>query len=118
VSDIALTDEIIEAGARALAMLLPNEEWPTNAALGGSMTGTRDDEYRAAMREQSHMVAAAIAPLIEAAVREQIARDIEAESERRDEPGLRLDESYTQRSVRVITADGMRDAARIARGDT
>ena len=77
---IKITDEITEVGARALAMLTPNEGWPTNASLGGNATGTRDDEYRAAMHEQAHMVAAAIAPLIEAAVREQITK------EEQDEP--------------------------------
>ena len=81
-SDIDLSDEIIEVGARALAMLTPNEDWPTNASLGGNATGTRDDEYHAAMHEQAHMVAAAITPLIEAAVRAQVARDIEATRER------------------------------------
>lgn len=28
-------------------------EWPTNAELGGGPTGTRDDEYRAAVHEEA-----------------------------------------------------------------
>jgi hypothetical protein len=47
------TDAEVEAAARALAGLEPGEDWPTNAALGGSLTGTRDDEYRHAMHEQA-----------------------------------------------------------------
>ncbi|SDQ47752.1 hypothetical protein SAMN04488565_2627 [Leucobacter chromiiresistens] len=41
-------EEQIEAAARALACLEPGEDWPTNGELGGSPTGTRDDEYRTA----------------------------------------------------------------------
>lgn len=36
----------IEAVARTLANLEPGEPWPTNEDLGGSPTGTRDDEFR------------------------------------------------------------------------
>jgi len=28
-------------------------EWPTNAELGGNLTGTRDDEYKAAVHEEA-----------------------------------------------------------------
>lgn len=47
------TNEAIERVARAMAGLEPGEEWPSNEALGGSLTGTRDDEYRDGMREQA-----------------------------------------------------------------
>ena len=46
-------DDVIESAARAHAGIEPGDDWPTNAALGGSLTGTRDDEYRAGMREQA-----------------------------------------------------------------
>lgn len=45
------TEEQIEAAARALACLEPDEDWPTNVELGGSPTGTRDDDYRDGMRD-------------------------------------------------------------------
>lgn len=48
-----MSDTRIEAAARALASVEPGEDWPTNEALGGSLTGTRDDEYRDGMREQA-----------------------------------------------------------------
>ena len=47
--------------ARALAQMEPGEEWPTNAALGGGLTGTRDDEYRAAMQDDADAALAAVA---------------------------------------------------------
>lgn len=43
----------VERMARELAGLEPGEAWPTNAALGGNLTGTRDDEFRAAMEEDA-----------------------------------------------------------------
>ncbi|MEJ6490806.1 hypothetical protein PQI23_13875 [Leucobacter sp. USCH14] len=46
-------EEQIEAAARALACLEPGADWPTNGELGGSPTGTRDDEYRDGMRNQA-----------------------------------------------------------------
>lgn len=45
--------EAVERAARALAGLTTDEPWPTSAALGGGPTGTRDDEYRAAMIDQA-----------------------------------------------------------------
>ena len=55
-------DEVIEQAARAHADIEPGDDWPTNAALGGNLTGTRDDEYRAGMREQAEGVLAAVLP--------------------------------------------------------
>ena len=52
----------IEAGARALAGLRAGEPWPTNEELGGSATGTRDDEYRYALREDAAAVIDAALP--------------------------------------------------------
>lgn len=56
-------------------------------------------------------------PNIEAAVREQIARDIETEAVRRDVPGLLPGESYSGRTIRVVAVNGLREAARVARGE-
>lgn len=57
VADVALevlrTDEAVERVARLLACLEPGEEWPSNEALGGNLTGTRDHEYRDGMRDQA-----------------------------------------------------------------
>ncbi|GAB2567383.1 hypothetical protein [Leucobacter ruminantium] len=47
------TEEQIEAVARELACLDEGDSWPTNAQLGGSLTGDRDVEYREGMREQA-----------------------------------------------------------------
>lgn len=47
------TDEAVERVARLLACLEPGEEWPSNEALGGNLTGTRDHEYRDGMRDQA-----------------------------------------------------------------
>ena len=55
-------DDVIERAARAHASIEPGGDWPTNAALGGNLTGTRDDEYRAGMREQAAEVLAAVLP--------------------------------------------------------
>ena len=44
--------------ARIIARLEPGEEWPTNEELGGSMTGTRDDEFRREMLEQAAAIKA------------------------------------------------------------
>jgi hypothetical protein len=51
--------------ARELAFLEPGEDWPSNEALGGSLTG---DEYRAAMHEQAADYLKIVAPPIAAAV--------------------------------------------------
>ena len=47
----ALLDDpaTVEAVARQLAGMDSDDDWPSNEILGGSLTGTRDDEYRAAM---------------------------------------------------------------------
>ena len=50
---MSIRDKAVEAGARALAHLEPDEDWPTNAELGGGPTGTRDDEYRSETRDES-----------------------------------------------------------------
>ena len=55
-------DEVIERAARAHASIEPGGDWPTNAALGGNLTGTRDDEYRAGIRDQAEGVLAAVLP--------------------------------------------------------
>ena len=55
-------DEVIERAARAHASIEPGGDWPSNAELGGNLTGTRDDEYRAGMREQAEEVLAAVLP--------------------------------------------------------
>lgn len=54
------TEAEVEAVARALAQLEPGEDWPTNSALGGGLTGARDDEYRSAMRDQAREAIAAL----------------------------------------------------------
>ena len=55
-------DDVIERAARAHASIEPGGDWPTNVALGGNLTGTRGDEYRAGMREQAEEVLAAVLP--------------------------------------------------------
>lgn len=51
---------VIEAMARALAHLEPGEDWPTNDELGGNPTGTRDDEFREAHRDDARAAYAAM----------------------------------------------------------
>ena len=55
------TEAEIEAAARSLAGLEDGEPWPSNEALGGGLTGTRDDEYRNASRADARaaLIAAA-----------------------------------------------------------
>lgn len=56
-----VTDDSMEEDiARVLAELEPGEAWPSNARLGGNLTGTRDDEYRAAMLDDARRVLAVI----------------------------------------------------------
>ena len=55
-------DDVIERAARAHALIEPGEDWPTNSELGGGLTGTRDDEYRAGMREEAEIMLAAVLP--------------------------------------------------------
>lgn len=47
---LTITDEMVERAALALAYV---DEWPTNEELGGSLTGTRDDELRDSCREEA-----------------------------------------------------------------
>lgn len=61
--------EATERLAKRLADLEPDDQWPTNEALGGHpLLGVRDDEYKHAMRDEANEY---VRP-IEAAVREQI----------------------------------------------
>jgi hypothetical protein len=53
-------DVRIEIAARTIAGLEKGEPWPSNADLGGGPTGTRDDEYRDAMRDQAREVLEAV----------------------------------------------------------
>lgn len=52
-------DDMVERVARELADLKPGEDWPSNYDLGGGPCGTRDDEFRDAMRERAREVIAA-----------------------------------------------------------
>lgn len=74
-ADWVPSDAAVEVAARALAQLEPGEEWPPNAALGGNLTGTRDDEYRSAMEDSAREVLQAAYPLLV----EEIATAIEAQ---------------------------------------
>ena len=102
--------EAVEALAREMACLEPGDPWPTNEQLGGGLTGTRDDEYRDGMRDQARDSLAAVAPLIERAVRERIAADIEAQAN----DYLALAPTGTFETSRH---NGLTAAARIARGE-
>lgn len=51
--EVLRTDKAVERLGRLLACLEPGEEWPSNEALGGNLTGTRDHEYRDGMRDQA-----------------------------------------------------------------
>lgn len=53
-------DELREAVARTLAGMDSDDEWPTNAELGGGLTGTRDDEYRDAHLDLTNAALAAV----------------------------------------------------------
>jgi hypothetical protein len=55
--------EAREKIARYLAMLDPDDDWPTNAELGGGPTGTRDDEFKAAHYENADEILALLAAL-------------------------------------------------------
>lgn len=57
---ITINDTAMEAGARELVDLEEGEPWPTNEELGGSMTGTRDDELRDGARERAAEILTAI----------------------------------------------------------
>lgn len=63
-----LSDEAVEAAARALGGLEPGEDWPTNIELGGhALLGTRDDEFKADMHEQAR---AALQAAVDAVTKE------------------------------------------------
>lgn len=101
--------DLTEAVARVLAQLEDGEDWPTNAALGGNLTGTRDDEFRYACRDEARNVLAVATPLIAAQVRAQIAADI-------DEAARRPVLTTVFDATSILY--GFRAAARIARGDS
>ena len=68
------THPAIEEVARHLAELEPGEPWPSNEELGGHrLLGTRDDEYRFAMREQALELMSLVAPHITSAAPENLA---------------------------------------------
>jgi hypothetical protein len=69
---VTARDEAVQAVARVLAMLEPGEDWPTNAALGGNATGTRDDEFRDGCIEQAEAAVAVVWPLALAAAAEAV----------------------------------------------
>ena len=50
---VVITDEMVERAALALAYA---DEWPTNEELGGSLTGTRDDELRDSCRDEARRI--------------------------------------------------------------
>lgn len=58
------SDEAREAAARGIAQIGPSEGWPTNEALGGGPTGTRDDEYLDMMHDQAADALAAVTDLL------------------------------------------------------
>lgn len=67
-ADALLSDEAVEAAARALGGLEPGEDWPTNIELGGhALLGTRDDEFKADMHEQAR---AALQAAVDAVTKE------------------------------------------------
>jgi hypothetical protein len=82
--DQAVTDyqpnaEAIEKAARALAGLEDGEPWPTNAELGGNLTGTRDDEYHDAMTEDATTTLSAAYPALRAQIIRELAEKHRAE---------------------------------------
>ena len=64
----------VEALARELAFLNDGDPWPSNKELGGSPTGTRDDEFRAAQEETAVEHIGVILPHLESATEENLAR--------------------------------------------
>src|SRR5690625_5554059 len=71
-------EEAVEAAAKALAELEPGEDWPSNIDLGGhALLGTRDDEFKRAMEQDAKRALTAALPHLEAALRAQIADDIQ-----------------------------------------
>lgn len=73
-----IPETAIQAAAEALAELEPGEDWPSNIDLGGhAILGTRDDEYKWAMEQDATRALTAALPHLEAALRTQIADDIQ-----------------------------------------
>jgi hypothetical protein len=100
--------EAIEALARELACLEPGEDWPSNEALGGSPTGTRDNEFRSGMREQAADHLKVVAPLIAAAVLRKVATEPEILGVPNERTRLWLNNVATAYELGhvAVTADG------------
>lgn len=64
----------VEALARELAFLDDGDPWPSNEDLGGSLAGTRDDEFRAAQEETAVEHIGVVLPHLESATEENLAR--------------------------------------------
>lgn len=64
----------VEALARELAFLDDGDPWPSNEELGGSPTGTRDDEFRAAQEETAVEHIGVVLPHLESATEDNLAR--------------------------------------------
>ena len=64
----------VEALARELAFLNDGDPWPSNEELGGSPTGTRDDEFRAAQEETAIEHIGVVLPHLTAATEDNLAR--------------------------------------------
>lgn len=98
-------DDVIERAARAHALIEPGEDWPTNSELGGSQTGTRDDEYRAGMREEAEIVLAAVLPaLLDAEELEELKDEFEqlrAENERLIERGWQDEREFHRLRTKI-----------------
>lgn len=50
---LMITDEMVE---RAALAKIDEERWPTNEELGGSLTGTRDDEFRDSQKDDTRRI--------------------------------------------------------------
>lgn len=96
------SEEQIERVARELAHLEPGEDWPTNEELGGSLTGTRDDEYHDGMRERARealAVAGVAQPSLDS---EKVAEVLHYESGTRFVSGRWLDKASSERAARAL----------------
>lgn len=72
-TDLTPNHPAVEELARELAELKPGEPWPSNEELGGHrLLGTRDDEYRFAMRDQALELMSLVAPRITSAAEENL----------------------------------------------
>lgn len=116
---MVISDEAIEAAAKALAYIEPGEDWPSNTDLGGhAILGTRDDEFKWAMEQDAERALTAALPHIEAALRKQIAADLRTKgntypthSERRGawHSAARIASEAAERALREAATD-MRSA--------